>query len=124
MIDRRKTPSSRGKLDRAGRETEYLNYTGNKGRRQVTIWEYLGRGQSEAVSRNDLVSLTGLNPREVTRQIERERRQGVPILSNGSGYYMPGDDDEVKRCVLSLRNRANEIRLTAKAIEKGAGLYG
>lgn len=119
MDKKRKTPSSRGKLDRAGRGTEYLYYSGNKGRRQVTIWEFLGHGQSEAITRNELVSLTGSKPREVTRQIERERRQGVPILSNGNGYFLPADTDEVKACVQSLRNRAKEIRLTAAAIERG-----
>lgn len=124
MRKERNTPASRDKLAGAREGNEYNHNTGFKYSRQVTIGELLGHGQSEAISRNDLVSITGVNPREVTREIERERRQGVPILSNGNGYYLPNDDDEVKSCVHSLLNRANEIRLTAKAIEKGAGLYG
>lgn len=52
--------------------------------------------------------------------IERERRNGVPILSdNQTGYFLAENDDERDTFVKSMLHRANEIRLTAAAIEKG-----
>lgn len=40
-------------------------------------------------------SLTGWSGRMVRLAIERERRHGVPILSdNANGYYLPGNSAE------------------------------
>ena len=70
-----------------------------------------------------LEKLTGLSGREVRRQIERERRRGIPILSdNMSGYFLPSSEDEKARCVRSMKGRAREILRTARAIEGAAGL--
>lgn len=75
-------------------------------------------GQENAVPRLHLMSITGLDDRTLRRQIERERRQGVPILSDCvGGYYLPGSPAERDRCVKSLRRRAGEIEATADAIE-------
>lgn len=87
--------------------------------------DLLGHGQAAAVPLRYLVELTGWSERDVRRRIERERRQGVPILAdNYRGYFLPADEDEVTACVQSLRRRAQEILRTAKAIEKGGGLDG
>ena len=83
----------------------------------------LSHGAENGVTLCHLEKLTGLSGREVRRQIERERRRGIPILSdNMSGYFLPSSEDEKARCVRSMKGRAREILRTARAIEGAAGL--
>ena len=83
------------------------------------IADLLHPGAGNAVSRRDLMALTGLSDRELRLMIEAERRKGTPILSdNIHGYFFPGDSAERDRCVRSLRRRAKEIESTAAAIER------
>ena len=89
-------------------------------RQQFRVADFLHHGTESAVSRRDLMALTGLPDRDLRRLIEAERRQGIPILSdNARGYFLPGDQAERDRCVRSLRSRAAEIMETAAAIERG-----
>ena len=82
------------------------------------IADLLHPGAKNAISRRDLMALTGLSDRELLLMIEAERRKGTPILSdNIHGYFLPGDSAERDRCVRSLRRRAKEIEVTAAAIE-------
>ena len=75
-------------------------------------------GRENAITRRDLERLTGLDGRSVRLLIERERRAGTPILADSTnGYFLPATDDERAACVRSLRHRAREILLTAKALE-------
>ena len=86
----------------------------------VHIADFLHPGAENAVSRRDLMAMTGMADRELRLTIEAERRRGIPILSNCvNGYYLPGDQSERDRCVRSLRRRAKEIEITADAIEQG-----
>lgn len=88
---------------------------------KVAISDYLNHGQQHAVPLRHLVSLTGLPDRVIRQTIERERRAGVPILSdNLTGYYLPDCPEETARFVGSMRHRAREILKTARAVEQGA----
>lgn len=76
-------------------------------------------GAENAVSRRDLMALTGYKDRELRLLIEAERRQGIPILSDCvGGYFLPASEAERQQCVRSLRRRAKEIEATAAAIER------
>lgn len=87
----------------------------------VHIADLLSHGAENGVGLRDLVSMTGLSEREVRQMIQRERLDGVPVLSdNLSGYFLPGNTNEIVQCVSSLRHRANEILRSADAIEKAA----
>lgn len=88
-------------------------------RQPFRIADFLHPGAENAISRRDLIALTGLSDRELRLIIEAERRQGIPILSdNIHGYFLPVDSAERDRCVRSLRRRAGEIEATAAAIEQ------
>lgn len=83
------------------------------------VSDLLQQGAENAISRRDLMSLTGLSDRELRLTIETERRHGTPILSDCiGGYFLPGNQSELDRCVRSLRRRAKEIEATAAAIEQ------
>ena len=86
---------------------------------QRPISELLGVGAENGITRRELERLTGLDGRSVRLLIERERREGVPILSdNASGYFLPASEDERAGYVRSMRHRAAEILITARAVEK------
>lgn len=80
------------------------------------IADLLGTGEENAVPIKHLVTLTGWDERTVRKQIERERRRGIPILSK-RGYYLPAYDGEREAFVASMRGRAKEISRTADAVE-------
>lgn len=89
-------------------------------RQSFCIANLLLVGQENALSAKHLVSITGMSNRAVRKQIEVERRQGIPILAdNQTGYYLPANEDEQERFINSMRHRAGEILKSAAAIEKG-----
>ena len=87
---------------------------------QWGIADLLLPGRENAIPRRELEKLTGLDGRTVRLMIERERREGSPILAdNATGYYLPATEHKRAARVYSMRHRAVEILETAKAIEIG-----
>lgn len=86
---------------------------------QWKVADLLSRGRENAIPRRELEKLTGLDGRTVRLMIERERREGSPILAdNATGYYLPATEHERAACVRSMRHRAGEIMKSAQAIEQ------
>ena len=122
---KKKARPAGGTAEQAKRESHrrggnpYENYTTAQSGGQGTISRLLMEGSENGLHLQDLVRLTGEDQRTVRRMIHKERRQGVPILSdNASGYFLPGSQQERDACVRSLRHRAREILAAARAIEK------
>lgn len=81
---------------------------------QWGIADLLLPGRENAIPRREL------DGRTVRLMIERERREGRPILAdNATGYYLPATEHERAACVRSMRHRAAEILAAARAIERG-----
>lgn len=86
---------------------------------QGTIAALLPHGRASALTTAELARITGRKPREITRAICAERRNGAPILSDpGAGFWLASDDDELRRCAGALHRRAGEIHRTARALEQ------
>lgn len=102
--------------DKAGTISSAVQSTPERKPRQGLIADLLSSGEENAVPLAHLVMLTGWDERTVRQQIERERRQGIPILSK-RGYYLPADEAERAAFVASMRGRAREILRTADAVE-------
>ena len=84
------------------------------------IHDLLHTGAENGVTLRDLENLTKQDSRAIRKQIEAERRAGVPILADSkNGYFLPGTEGEKARCVKQMRGRAREILRTAEAIEAG-----
>ena len=80
---------------------------------QWGIADLLLPGRENAIPRREL------DGRTVRLMIERERREGRPILAdNAAGYYLPATEHERAACVRSMRHRAGEIMKSAQAIEQ------
>lgn len=89
---------------------------------QVRVADYLHQGQQHAISRRELEGILQMDGREIRKQIEIERRQGVPILSDCKrGYFLAESPEEVTAFVCSMRHRAQEIMTTASTIESAGG---
>lgn len=87
--------------------------------RQFKIEALLMAGKENGLRLSDLVRLLDWTERDVRREIQFERLQGVPILSdNVNGYFLPSTPEERAACVRSLRNRAREIMATAEALDR------
>ena len=80
----------------------------------------LSRGKENARTAKELSEALGCTPRDVTRAIERERRQGIPICASNSGtargYYLAADDAELALYIRRLGKRAGEIFKTWRAL--------
>lgn len=107
----------------SGAANSFSNHNTAVNARQPKIADLLCRGQENAVSLQYLCSVTGLDGRKIRRIVEKERRNGAPILSSAggvTGYYLPGNVEEVERFVKSMRSRAREITRTANAVKRCA----
>ena len=127
--DKKKARPSAGTPERAKPEAETkqattsnCDFTTSTTQAQGRISNLLLPGRENAIPRRDLEAMTGLDGRTVRLMIERERRAGVPVLSDSvTGYYLPATEDEKIAFVRSMRHRAGEILRTAEAVEGGGG---
>ena len=75
------------------------------------VMEALHTGKENAISAQDLCTYLGLNSvRELQHIICGERKAGAVILSTcqeGGGYFLPGNEREVRQFIKTLENRAN-----------------
>lgn len=74
------------------------------------VQEVLHQGHENAINAQYLADILGFDSvRELQKQIAHERKAGAVILStceNGGGYYLPGDEWEVRRFIQTLESRA------------------
>ena len=78
----------------------------------MNISEFIPVGKENAISRSQLVKLTGLSDRIVRDMIALERRNTAILnLQNGAGYYIPSDSDraEIERFIKQEEARAKSI---------------
>ncbi|MEY8356970.1 hypothetical protein AALB39_27000 [Lachnospiraceae bacterium 54-53] len=87
------------------------------------VMESLQAGKENAISAQELCTYLKFdNVRELQKEIARERKAGAVILSTcqeGGGYFLPGNDQEVKQFIKTLENRA---RNTFAALHSAKGL--
>ena len=95
--------------------TSKPQFTPNGPGGQRKVADLLSHGRENAIPRRELEKLTGLDGRTVRLMIERERREGRPILADNA---IPATEYERAACVRSMRHRADEIRKTAEAIDR------
>lgn len=84
------------------------------------ITEYLSTGRENARTAKYLAAMLGCDVREISAAIERERRQGQPIIASCDnkqpGYYLAESAEEIKKYCGRLHHRAGEIYKTRSAL--------
>lgn len=77
------------------------------------ILNYIPYGRERAVTRRELMAMTGMHDRTVRDYIKQARQSGISILNmqNGEGYYRPleEDADDVLHHYRQEGSRANDI---------------
>lgn len=83
------------------------------------IAELLNTGRENTQSARELASILGCGIRDISKQIEHERRQGQPICAasgENPGYYLAADEDELQKYCQQLYKRGGEIFKTRRAL--------
>ena len=85
------------------------------------IYDLLPEGQENAISRRELIAITGMSERALRRTIAEERRAGELILSSMeygcNGYFRPshGNAEELRSYIASMTSRGRETFAVLKA---------
>lgn len=88
---------------------------------QGTVAALLLPGRANALTASELARIAGVDRRKVTLEIMRERRNGSPIMSDGTGFWIAENREELVKCCLRLHSRANEIHRTARLMVERIG---
>ena len=75
---------------------------------EINIADLIPQGKGNAITRQQLVKITGLTDREVRKEISLARFN-EPILSTEKGYYKPDTWVEVERWIAQEQARAKSI---------------
>ena len=85
----------------------------------ILIHELLSEGRANARTGGELAQHFHCGVREITAQIEKERREGLPICAatgENPGYYLAEDADELQSYCERLQARAIELIKTRQAL--------
>ena len=98
------------------------NTTETKRRQIGRVYESLPSGKENAIPGRELANLLGISDlRNLTAQIERERRAKLPICaaqgSDGAGYYKAATPEELEEYIRTLGSRAYNLRRTIERLE-------
>ena len=83
------------------------------------VYELLTAGRENARTGAYLARILKCTPRDISRQVETERRAGLPICAatgENPGYYIAADEKELQAYCDSLKGRAIEVFKTRQAL--------
>ena len=85
------------------------------------LFELLGTGKANARTGKELAKLYHCNIRNITEQVERERRAGKPICAStgdNPGYYLAETAEELESYCKVLDRRSKELQKTRRHLLK------
>ena len=92
-------------------------YTTPAAEMQELILSFLHKGQENATTARDIRNAAGFGKRAVTLAVREARLNGVPVLSDTSGYWLSDNPGEIRRCARGLRRRSGRISEAADALD-------
>lgn len=86
----------------------------------MNVLDFIPYGRENAISRRELVRLTGLDDRTIRREIKRLTKEGVPILSSSHycGYWLSDDLDEWEAYIKEIDRRRESLYFTTLELRK------
>lgn len=88
----------------------------------ASVLDCLHFGKRNAVTRTQLMIMTGLPDRAIRREIDKLREEGQPIFNSqdGEGYYLAtaDDDTDMMLCILRERARRDSMIESVDALER------
>lgn len=89
---------------------------------RASVYDLLPTGAEYAISRRQLIQITGLADRKLRRKIAEERKAGLLILSSaalsGGGYYRPSNTQELRRWVAMMTAHVNATLAVIRAAQE------
>ena len=85
----------------------------------MSIYDYIP--QDRWITREDLVSITGMSDRKIRDEINALRKNPLTIIvssSQGKGYKRPSNVEELRICLFESKSRVNDELEKQKAIEQ------
>lgn len=76
------------------------------------------RGKAAAVSGAALAKAMGISGNELRRQVNRLRREGVPVASSSSGYFYAANAGEVYSTIRGLRKMESGLKAAIAGLER------
>ena len=79
----------------------------------------LQNGKDRAKTAAEIAAMTGLDHRQITREIQRMRLLGVPVCASSGetpGYWISEDAKEIEQYCKTLDRRLKNIRMTREAV--------
>lgn len=86
--------------------------------------EHNAKGEQRAIKTKEIMAITGMSQREVTKAVQREREKHFicATMRNGGGYYRPAHVSEIEHYRNSQEKRiamhAISLRLARRFIRK------
>ena len=80
--------------------------------KEQELYNYLVKhhvGKNDAIHSKELEELFGICPRTIRNYINSLRKSGLPVCSDGTGYWIGKDPNEINNTVKRLGNFAGEV---------------
>ncbi len=74
------------------------------------VLELIPRDVHQRITASKISQLLGIKGAEVRRYINQMRSSGVPVCSDGKGYYISIDEEHVKTQIASMENRISAMK--------------
>jgi biotin operon repressor len=84
----------------------------------IDFTELLQPGEPQAVHMSELAEKVGVDERTLRQMIYHARESGVPVLSSAAGYFLPGDDLEIRAFEKGMRQRARSALVSLGSVKK------
>lgn len=88
--------------------------------------EYLERchsGASKAATSRELECAFGVKGKELRDAVNTLRREGVPIASNGSGYFYAATEQEIRATIAHLTHRIGGIAAAIRGLTQSLDAF-
>ena len=88
--------------------------------------EYLDlyhKGEANAVTSRELECAFGIKGKELRDAVNALRREGVPIASNGSGYFYAATEQEVRATIAHLTHRIGGIAAAIRGLTRSLDVF-
>ena len=92
----------------------------------MTVSDFLGYGAENATRGRDLAELLHVDRRTLRRLVQRERLEGVLILSSSTagGYYLAADGEEVRLFLTETDARIQALKMMRARVADAARRKG
>lgn len=75
------------------------------------------KGKDKAIHNEELAKQFGMSIHTIKKYIQDARMQGIPIVSDNSGYWITDDREELKAFIDSMQKQGKKRFKTIKALK-------